>query len=181
MRNKDGYTQFDIADVGKLEYGIMGAIPAQEVKVNEKWRLSFGISSTADREAVITVEDSVYNRYLDKKINITAEKQMFFYDVVFEADMPVDIKFQLGNIGDAAEALPHRVIVSDIKWEKVIDSKLKGDVNSDGKISAADLVTLSKWLLGNDVPIVGENSDLNDDGFINVYDFIGLRKLVIGE
>lgn len=181
MRNKDGYTQFDIADVGKLEYGIMGAIPAQEVKVNEKWRLSFGISSTADREAVITVEDSVYNRYLDKKINITAEKQMFFYDVVFEADMPVDIKFQLGNIGDAEEALPHRVIVSDIKWEKVIDSKLKGDVNSDGKISAADLVTLSKWLLGNDVPIVGENSDLNDDGFINVYDFIGLRKLVIGE
>lgn len=180
LKNMDGYTEFTIENVGTFEYGIMGLIPAQKIKAGESYRLSFGISSTIEREAVITVEDHVYERYLDKKITLTNEIQYISYDVNFQKDMSADIKFQLGNIGDSSEIGPHTVVVSDIKWEKITEN-LPGDVNGDGIVSSADLVLLSKRLLGADVVVVYENSDLYSDGRLDVFDLIKLREIVINQ
>lgn len=176
--NKDGFTEISIENVGTLEYGVLGILPAQKVKAGECWRLSFGINSTADREAVITVEDTSYTRYLDKKITITSEKQNMTYDLTFENYMSADIKFQLGNIGNSASLGNHSVIISDIKWTKVIDD-ISGDVNNDGEVSSADLVILSKWLLGSGGDINYNNADLDMDNCIDVFDLIMLRKAVI--
>lgn len=180
LKNMDGYTEFTIENVGSLEYGIMGLIPAQKVKSGERYRLSFGISSTMEREAIVTVEDQAYNRYLDKKIQLTKEIQFLSYDVNFEKDMSADIKFHLGNIGNSSDIGLHTVIVSDIKWEKIRDDSL-GDVNGDGIVSSADLVLLSRRLLGNAVTVIYKNSDLYDDDRLDVYDLIKLRELVINK
>ncbi|MBR6581432.1 MAG: CotH kinase family protein [Ruminococcus sp.] len=58
---------------------------------------------------------------------------------------------------------------------------VKGDVNSDGTVSAADLVLLNKWLLGAENNINGAQADVHSDGVIDVYDMITLRKIVIGK
>ena len=181
LKNMDGYSEFTIENVGTLEYSVMGLIPAQKVKAGERYRLSFSISSSADREAVITVEDSSYERYLDKKITLSADRQSLTHDVEFERDMSVDIKFQLGNIGNAACVGMHTVKISDIKWEQIKDDTecCPGDVNGDTIISSADLVLLCRYLLGDDVAVIDINSDLYNDNRLDVYDFIRLRELLI--
>lgn len=56
---------------------------------------------------------------------------------------------------------------------------LKGDVNGDGVFSIADAVTLQKWLLGDNVTINAENSDLCNDGEIDTFDFCMIRKELV--
>lgn len=178
LTNKDGFTEFSVENVGELEYGVMGMIPAQKVKAGESYRLSFGISSTAEREAVITVEDNKYNRYLDKKITLTEEKQYMTYDVTFDEDMSADIKFQLGNIGSASAIGAHKVEISDIKWTKK-NKNTAGDANGDGVVAVSDLVLFSRRLLGDAVTVISKNVDLCNDGIFDVYDLIRLREILL--
>lgn len=58
---------------------------------------------------------------------------------------------------------------------------ISGDVNSDGSVTAADLVQLSKWLLGADVNINESQSDVYTDNIIDTYDMIKLREIIIGD
>lgn len=66
---------------------------------------------------IVTAEDAVYNRYLNEKISITPEKTHCSFDVVFDDDMSIDLKFQLGSIGEASSAGSHTVTLSNITWE----------------------------------------------------------------
>jgi hypothetical protein len=179
LTNKDNCTEFAIENVGTLEYSILGIIPAQNVKAGEEYTLSFGINSTAEREAIVTVEDTAYNRYLDKKIALTSDIQRFTYDVKFENDMSADIKFQLGNIGEASTVGPHKIVISDIKWEKKTRGGLAGDANNDGIVSTADLVLFSRRLLGDVVTVIKKNCDLYKDDRFDVFDLIKMREIVI--
>lgn len=60
-------------------------------------------------------------------------------------------------------------------------SLLRGDVNTDGKISSADLVKLSKYILLNDTLTYTQASaaDLTSDGSADTFDMILLRRKVI--
>lgn len=118
LANKDGCSVMHIDNVGSLEYGAMGLLLAREVHAGESWNLSFDAASTADRDMIVTAEDSAYNRYLDKTVSLTGQPQHFSFDVTFAADMSADVKFQLGNIGNAASAGVHDVTLSNIKWTK---------------------------------------------------------------
>ena len=115
--NKDGETIITVQDAGTLEYSVMGLIRGQKVHAGETHTLSFDVSATAARELIVTVEDAAYTRYLDKKITLTPDKTHYSFDVPFDADMTVDLKFQLGNIGDAAAVGAHTVTLQNITWE----------------------------------------------------------------
>ncbi|HRR77395.1 MAG TPA: glycoside hydrolase family 16 protein [Ruminococcus sp.] len=117
LTNKDGCSVFDIKSVGSLEYAVMGLIRSREVHAGETQRLSFDVSSTVSRDMIVTVEDSTYNRYLSETVGISPEQKHYSFEVPFESDMTVDIKFQLGNIGDAAAVGSHQVTIANIKWE----------------------------------------------------------------
>ena len=84
---------------------------------------------------------------------------------------------------------------SHAEWEANIPSSLHtfqkegtpeckyqiGDVNTDGTISVADIVKMSRYLLGAE-PIVMDDYilyDLNYDSNIDVYDMIYMRKLFL--
>jgi O-glycosyl hydrolase len=58
---------------------------------------------------------------------------------------------------------------------------LTGDVNNDGFVTAADLVSLQRYLLKKDALAAPEKSDINGDGEIDVFDMIPLRKLVLSK
>ena len=62
-----------------------------------------------------------------------------------------------------------------------VPEKLAGDINNDGTVGVADLVALSKHILGSE-PLKDEDSfkaaDLIPDGVIDVYDLVMLRKLI---
>ncbi len=118
LSNMEGCSVFSINNVGSLEYGVMGLIRAQSVHAGETWNISFDVSSTKQRDMIVTVEDPSYNRYLDKKLTISPNQEHYSFDVPFGADMTADIKFQLGNIGDSAAIGQHEVTVSNIVWSK---------------------------------------------------------------
>ena len=117
LTNKDGCSVFDIQTVGSLEYGVMALIKAKQVKAGETHTLSFDVSSTASRDMIVTAEDSVYNRYLNEIVHITPEQTHYSFDVPFSSDMTVDLKFQLGNIGDAASVGAHQVTLANVNWD----------------------------------------------------------------
>jgi len=60
---------------------------------------------------------------------------------------------------------------------------VKGDVNGDGEFSAADLVTLQKYLLGNKNAELRNRQagDLCEDGRIDTFDLVAMRKLIISK
>ena len=117
VANKEGCTVVDIQNAGELEYAVMGLLRAREVKAGEKHTLSFDVSSTVPRNMVVTAEDSSYTRYLNEKVEISPEKKHFSFDVTFESDMAADIKFQLGNIDNAASLGAHEVTIYNIMWD----------------------------------------------------------------
>jgi len=61
-------------------------------------------------------------------------------------------------------------------------SKLKGDINIDGKFNVSDVVILTKYLVKNYPEKVSEqggtNADMNDDDKLNVFDLIAMRRNV---
>lgn len=57
--------------------------------------------------------------------------------------------------------------------------KIKGDVNSDGKVNVSDIVALGKWLCSMDSNIDPEVSDINSDGKYDVFDLIALRRMLL--
>ena len=65
--------------------------------------------------------------------------------------------------------------------ETPANQNIKGDVNGDGEFSIADIVSLQKWLLGdNSADIINwENADLYTDGQLDVYDLCFMRKALI--
>ena len=94
----------------------MGILENRKVQTEKTYSLDFDIWSTADREMVLTVENASYDRYLDEKINLTSEPAHYHYDLTFDVNNIVDVKFQLGNIGNADDLGEHSVTVSNIKW-----------------------------------------------------------------
>ncbi|MBP7185596.1 MAG: glycoside hydrolase family 16 protein [Ruminococcus sp.] len=67
VANKDGCTLVHIDSVGSLEYGVMALLRGQKVQAGDTWQLEFDAASTAEREMIVTAEDSSYTRYLDEK------------------------------------------------------------------------------------------------------------------
>ena len=61
------------------------------------------------------------------------------------------------------------------------EENVRGDVNGDGEVNAADLVLFQKWLLGAPDAVLKapENADLHRDGVLDTYDMCCMRKLVI--
>ena len=66
------------------------------------------------------------------------------------------------------------------KWELLTEDRpvIAGDVNSDGTLSIADVVTLQNWLLGRYSSPDLSKADLDGSGTINVFDLILLKRLV---
>ena len=115
--NKDGETVITVQNAGELEYAVMGLILGKTVRAGETYTLSFDVSSTVPRDMIVTAEDSAYTRYLDQKIALTPDAAHYAFEVTFPADMSVDLKFQLGSIGNAASLGTHAVTISRIAWE----------------------------------------------------------------
>ena len=60
----------------------------------------------------------------------------------------------------------------------VPENTLKGDVNADGSLNIADLVTFNRWIKQADGAGLADwrAGDFNEDGSLNVFDLIALRR-----
>lgn len=58
---------------------------------------------------------------------------------------------------------------------------IKGDVNSDGKFSIADIVDFNKFILGNGSPENLGAGDMNVDGQTDVFDLVMMRQELVSK
>ena len=56
-------------------------------------------------------------------------------------------------------------------------NRTNGDINDDGQINVADIVTLVSYILDD---TVNENGDLNQDGFLDILDVVLLVNEAVG-
>ena len=57
---------------------------------------------------------------------------------------------------------------------------LRGDVNDDGVVNVADVITLRRYLAGGyDLTVNLEQADVNEDGYITILDVIRLREYIL--
>jgi hypothetical protein len=58
--------------------------------------------------------------------------------------------------------------------------KIVGDINDDGIIDVADVITLRRYLAGGyDITIDESSADMNDDGLITITDVLLLRRFLL--
>lgn len=117
LTNKDGETVISVQHAGELEYAVMGLIRGKQAAAGRTYTLSFDAFADTPRSIVVTAEDASYTRYLDQKITLTEAPQHFSFEVSFPRDLTADIKFQLGNIENAAALGAHTVTLQNITWE----------------------------------------------------------------
>lgn len=117
LTNKDGETVISVQHAGELEYAVMGLIRGKQAAAGRTYTLSFDAFADTPRSIVVTAEDASYTRYLDQKIALTEAPQHFSFEVSFPRDLTADIKFQLGNIENAAALGAHTVTLQNITWE----------------------------------------------------------------
>ena len=62
-----------------------------------------------------------------------------------------------------------------------IELPIKGDVNKDGELNAADLVMMQQYLLGAGHLNSSYSADMNEDGKVDIFDSVYLRKILIAK
>ena len=81
---------------------------------------------------------------------------------------------------DIVNANEEEVSVTVVPGGIEVISRIPGDTNDDGKISAADVLRLRKYLAGMEVEINLLNADVTGDGKVSAADVLRLRKYLAG-
>lgn len=119
LKNTDAGTAFTIRSVGTLEYGVMGIYGGQHLEAGKTYRISFDAAASVPRTMRLTVEDGVYNRYLDELISLSTDSKSYSYTITVPETMDADIKFQLGAVGDTETLSTHTVNLAKISLTDV--------------------------------------------------------------
>ena len=116
LSNTDSGTTVSISEVGTQQYSAMATLENIDVKKGKTYELDFDVISTAKRPMIVTAENAVYDRFLEKEVTVNGTNTHYHYECTFENDEKIDLKFQLGNIGDASAVGAHDVVISNLKW-----------------------------------------------------------------
>lgn len=134
-------------------------------------RLSAGDNYSVRPE--ISVDDAQYQWYLDGK-EITGAN---------------GYEYQISNADEKSKGTYSVKVTSNgvtseipvLTVSEILDSGLKGDLNSDGKITVADLVIMEKYILGSQTLTEKQFTiaDLSGDNAVDSFDLVLLRKIFI--
>ncbi|HBI84989.1 MAG TPA: hypothetical protein DDX71_01690 [Ruminococcus sp.] len=119
LMNRGDCTIVTVRKTGTLPYGVMGLLRGQKFDADTRYQVSFTASSSVPREMLVTLENSAYDRLHEQTCQLTENFQE--YSFTFDADTAqrLDLKFQLGAVGDAASLPEHHVKIGFIRIEPV--------------------------------------------------------------
>lgn len=146
--------------------------------VIEKWNTIYGTNATTDLKAAL-------NTKLTALAQEIAQTMAYNYKPTAEGGAGWTLE---GNYDDQVAAirtyLDNRFAYLDKKFNELANTNdlLLGDVNGDGTLTLADLMTLSAYLLGNNpTPFYPDAADINNDGTITLSDLMNLAEILRNE
>jgi len=92
-------------------------------------------------------------------------------------------RLQFTKNGYVVETQTLITLASDEERERNVAMALRGDVNLDGFINAADIVPINRHALGIEAITDALNllaADVNDDGFVNAADIVPVNRHALG-
>lgn len=95
---------------------------------------------------------------------LSAGKHTFYYRVCYSDD-PNDAAATFGE-------------TTSVAFEITV---VKGDVNSDGAVNAADIMAIMNFISGYAGGITLEQADVNGDGVVNIADIIAVSNIIAGK
>ena len=143
--------------------------------VIEKWNTIYGANATTDLKAAL-------NTKLTTLAQEIAQTMAYNYKPTAQGGAGWTLS---GTYDEQVAAirtyLDTRFAYLDKKFNELANTHdlLLGDVNGDGTLTLADLMTLSAYLLGNNpTPFYPDAADINNDGTIQPSDLMNLAKIL---
>ncbi|MDO5560346.1 MAG: family 16 glycosylhydrolase [Oscillospiraceae bacterium] len=186
ISNADSGCSVKITDTGINEYSVMAYLKNKQVEPDAQYCLDFDIISSAERNIILTAENTEYKRYFEEKLSVGTQSRHFHYDMKFEAENSIDIKFQMGNVDDAAKTGAHNILISNIKWAKKEESTqetLYGDADLNSVVDMSDMTLISLYCLG-DKKLEGQafiNADVIIDNQVMLNDLCMMKQYIMKE
>lgn len=180
-----GYTVTVTVDI-QNNPGILGAILTLDCDPELKL---VGISTGAGLSSLNFTEPGVYepvcNFVWDGDLTVDATNGTI---LILTFEVPVDayegrvynvgLSYQSENMVDG-QCRPVDVYIEN---GSITVESLRGDVNDDGVVNVADVITLRRYLAGGyDLEVNLEQADVNEDGVITILDVIRLREYILSK
>lgn len=127
-----------------------------------------------------------YKKMCDKSQDFTASDFVFTTSndltfIPYKKTVKAGEKVVLGSNGQSYQCVNFTVFAVPASTEPPIPVTIKGDINKDGKVGAADIVLIRKHLMGI-APLTSEqaeSADMDDDKIIDSFDEVLIRKALI--
>lgn len=126
LSTDSGRLALTVSNVGTLNYAIQMYYDIVPLYQNGVYRLSYEISSSADRyvECMIQQNGGTYQAYTWKGLDLTSESQTVDYTFTMKADTDIMAKLVF-NCGNEGEELPeHTIYLDNVVLELVDDSNV---------------------------------------------------------
>lgn len=126
LSSKDGQLALEIADVGKLNYGVQLYYDILPLYKNGVYRLSFDVSSDTDRfiEAMIQMNGGDYQSYVWAGVDVSSEVTHISkeFTMEYESDVFAKLCFNCGNQEKDGGIGAHTLYFDNIHLELIDDS-----------------------------------------------------------
>lgn len=163
----DGWVQADLGDV--YDITAIGYAPRSGYEYRCKDAYFTGSADGVNWERIYTISSKPASgmRYATK---LTANKGIRYIRYQVPSGAPADSSVNKDSV--------YCCNIAEIEVYGTAPEKPEGDVNGDGSVTSVDLADLVKYLLGMDISISAENSDIDKNGRVDVIDFILLKSIL---
>ncbi|WP_246070747.1 carbohydrate binding domain-containing protein [Paenibacillus kobensis] len=133
---EQGEMKIAIANEGVNPWDVMLMQTDFALHKNQVYVVTADLRSTKPRAAEIVV-DAGGTRYISEKVNLTADKQTFRYELPVTADLTASFKLLLGKLEGEAALTAHDVYVDNVHVE-LQDARERAFLIQNGDFSAGD-------------------------------------------
>lgn len=140
----------------------------------QKYKLSFDYSGSPDASISYRIQQNhgSYSAYFRESVNVTEDRQYAEKEFTMTAD-DTNCALVMEFVGSGDVKVEHLSLVP------VSEQTVKGDVDSDGKLTVSDVIMLKNWFLNGGKLSDIKAADLDENGAVNIADFCLLKNEII--
>ncbi|MGM7684501.1 family 16 glycosylhydrolase [Cytobacillus sp. Hm23] len=110
-----------ISEQGDEEWSVILEKKGLNLQQDQDYYVSFDARSTSDRDMVVSIENSQFNRYLSETINLSSNMKNYSFQMTMPQSDEVSLKLLMGKYGAGA----HNIFIDNVVIEPIGESLIK--------------------------------------------------------